>query len=575
MPTSSNRMHASDYESVEKAKTDQTLEPKDLAGAPRECEGSHYGTPSPALHGEYLDRNTFQAYGLNAYGPVTQHFDAEDLAAPPTRASFPPIGVSYAHDVPSGPGFGLTWSQASQALALFKVKMMPEFPFVVLERDVFAEQLCYESPLLFRSIMLAAAPVTLAQRKEMKRSISAYIGQRIIVLEERDLDLLQGLLVFIAWGNHSFYLDRYITNLIYLAVGLAHNLGITRLPPSCQQKVKQAVGAGDVDEAMRGRALTTVAEEFHTLEEMRAFLGCYYVLSVNSSQFCRQNSLQNDYMKYCLQYVTDSGDYWPDSYLVRMIRLQQVVDRISATFPAGSESGVPVQSLMRGIQPIHTQINEICGNIEQGQVQNMTFWMKYNYVLVRLYEPATRLSTTVTGQNALHRSQHLTSCLQAVKSFFTFLLSSTPADLLYRPFTCSAELITVTVTASRLLLLDVDGWDLDAARQTLDLVSIMDELIAAFDNASLLQKRRAVEPIEGGFLPKDNPDDEKEDVFIKYVHKIKWIKVWFQTQLVARGLVPPSEPDVVLPDVWSLDENAGNQFWLGLVNGSTWGSFEF
>jgi hypothetical protein len=44
--------------------------------------------------------------------------------------------------------------------------------------------------------------------------------------------------------------------------------------------VKQAVNPEDFDEAMRGRGLTTVADSFHTLEEMRAFLGCYYLLSV-------------------------------------------------------------------------------------------------------------------------------------------------------------------------------------------------------------------------------------------------------------------------------------------------------
>jgi hypothetical protein len=81
-------------------------------------------------------------------------------------------------------------------------------------------------------------------------------------------------------GGQTFYLDRRITQLVYLAVGLAHSLGITRFPPSTGRDVKQAVNPKDIDEAIRGRRLTTVTEVFHTLEEMRAFLGCYYVLSV-------------------------------------------------------------------------------------------------------------------------------------------------------------------------------------------------------------------------------------------------------------------------------------------------------
>lgn len=72
-------------------------------------------------------------------------------------------------------------------------------------------------------------------------------------------------------GNHSSYLDREITHLIYLAVGFAHNLGITRYPASSRERVKQAVSPDDFN---------TMADGFHSLEEMRAFLGCYYLLSV-------------------------------------------------------------------------------------------------------------------------------------------------------------------------------------------------------------------------------------------------------------------------------------------------------
>lgn len=47
--------------------------------------------------------------------------------------------------------------------------------------------------------MLAAAPLTLAKQNEIKTSILAYVGQHLLVMDERDLGLLQGLLVFIAW----------------------------------------------------------------------------------------------------------------------------------------------------------------------------------------------------------------------------------------------------------------------------------------------------------------------------------------------------------------------------------------
>ncbi|KAI1773408.1 hypothetical protein F4818DRAFT_108680 [Hypoxylon cercidicola] len=100
---------------------------------------------------------------------------------------------------PPQPGFGITWGQAEQAVSDFRLKFTPFFPFVALDPDATAQELLSRKPLLFRAIMLAAAQLTLAKQREIKRSMLAYIGQHLLVMEERDLGLLQGLLVFIAW----------------------------------------------------------------------------------------------------------------------------------------------------------------------------------------------------------------------------------------------------------------------------------------------------------------------------------------------------------------------------------------
>lgn len=65
----------------------------------------------------------------------------------------------------------------------------------VTARDVFLAK-----PFLFRVILLVAARVAVPKQRELRRSVSAYVGQHLVVLEERNLDLLQGLLVYIAWS---------------------------------------------------------------------------------------------------------------------------------------------------------------------------------------------------------------------------------------------------------------------------------------------------------------------------------------------------------------------------------------
>jgi hypothetical protein len=172
-------------------------DPNDLVG-----DDSSLGTPpsisTPDPFPDHYDRNTFQSYGLDSFGHATHQFEPPSFAQPPAPAPSYPQHSSLSYGG-SSPGFGLTWGQAEQAISNFKIKFMPNFPFVALRPEIFAEQLYLEKPLLFKVIMLVAAPTTLAKMTEIKRSITTYIGQHLVVLEKRDLDLLQGLLVFIAW----------------------------------------------------------------------------------------------------------------------------------------------------------------------------------------------------------------------------------------------------------------------------------------------------------------------------------------------------------------------------------------
>lgn len=98
------------------------------------------------------------------------------------------------------PPFNLTWEQATLILAEFKLKFMSKFPFVVFDNpEVTAFELSQDKPFLFRSILLVAAPAPESCRSRMKKEVLAYLGQHLLVKEERTLDLLQGLLVCVAW----------------------------------------------------------------------------------------------------------------------------------------------------------------------------------------------------------------------------------------------------------------------------------------------------------------------------------------------------------------------------------------
>ncbi|KAI1136177.1 hypothetical protein F5Y05DRAFT_405463 [Hypoxylon sp. FL0543] len=476
---------------------------------------------------------------------------------------------------PAQPGFGLTWSQAEQAVYDFRTKFMPFFPFVVLDPDVSAQSILAKKPLLFRAIMLAAAQLTLAKQREITKSILAYIGHRLLLLEERDLGLLQGLLVFIAWGEPDFYWDQRITSLTYLAMGYAHNLAITRPPPTMQQKLILAIRPKDVKEALLGHSFNTVLEESHTPEEQRAFLGCQYLLSLNSSQFGRDGVLKGDYVNRCLNSLARPTDFGADFILDKLIRFQQIVERISEKVAVPSNldgTRVFTISMSNEMQSIRIQLDQLSANMARQHPQFVLFWAIHNCVLVRLYLPASNLSRPTDEVAAHHQQQCMLYCLQAATSFFAAVLSMGPEAFLFRSFASFSDMLFVLVAASRLLLVEIEGWDLEEARRTLDLPATLQGLISIFRSVVSLRNQRAAEAAVrfGVNLTPDTSDDEKDDRFLKYATKLEWIKNWFEAQL-SRDAGVAGEPQARSgPSNWAPENQAWSPFIFGLLGDPNW-----
>ncbi|KAI0144220.1 hypothetical protein F4776DRAFT_611269 [Hypoxylon sp. NC0597] len=542
-----------------------------LGAGPYGLSGSTESTiSSPAsIRRESPSRTPTTAFSLtegNLRGPVDQ---SNSPCCPPRLPQAPSTKK------PSQPGFGLTWSQAEQAVYDFRTKFMPFFPFVVLDPDVSAQSILAKKPLLFRSIMLVAAQLTLAKQREITKSILAYVGHRLLMLEERDLGLLQGLLVFIAWGEPDFYWDQRITSLTYLAMGYAHNLAITRPPPTMQQKLLLAIHPKDVKEALIGHSFDSVLEESHTPEEQRAFLGCQYLLSMNSSQFGRDGVLKGDYVNRCLNSLVRPTDFGADFILDKMIRFQQIVEQISEKLAVPSNvdgTRVFTISMSNEMQSIRNQLDQLFANMAREHRQFVLFWAIHNYVLVRLYLPASNLSRPTDEVAAHHQRQCMLYCLQAATSFFATVLSMGPEAFVFRTFTSFSEMLFVLVAVSRLQLVEIEGWDLKEARKMLDLAATLQGLISNFRSVVNLRKQRAAEAAgaAGVNLAPDTSDDEKNDRFLKYATKLEWIKNWFEAQL-SGGPAVPGEPQAGSGSSnWAPENPAWNPFMFGFLGDPDW-----
>lgn len=172
--------------------------------------------------------------------------------------------------------------------------MIPMFPFVPIPSQMTAEELCREKPFLYLNISMIASPNP-ARQQELSKAIKEHISDRIIMQGQRTLDLLQGLLVHLAWfiavsrvpqANFSGPIDgpgsdsnlppkppangtAQLDAFLHLAMAQAISLGLNQDP--CSPKaINQPIPYLSQVDLHRDKISP------RTLEERRTFLGCYY-----------------------------------------------------------------------------------------------------------------------------------------------------------------------------------------------------------------------------------------------------------------------------------------------------------
>ena len=89
--------------------------------------------------------------------------------------------------------------EADLLLLEFKTNMAEQFPFVVIAPQSSTQSLKYERPLLWKAIMVAASHQHLDRQLALGSKLMDDLMTRLLLRPEKSLDLLQALLIFIAW----------------------------------------------------------------------------------------------------------------------------------------------------------------------------------------------------------------------------------------------------------------------------------------------------------------------------------------------------------------------------------------
>lgn len=179
-------------------------------------------------------------------------------------------------------------------MEVFFQKMFPLFPFLMISPQVTAEELRREKPFLYLNISMVACQNAPRQR-EIADAVQEYIAEHIVIKGEHGLDLLQGLLINVAWfisvsrfprpadqppkgpkpeePQHLVRSTAQLDTNVHLLVAQSFSLGLNQ-EMAYQKSLNYPLTY----------LKDTTNEDRHnpvrTLEERRTYLGCYYLTTM-------------------------------------------------------------------------------------------------------------------------------------------------------------------------------------------------------------------------------------------------------------------------------------------------------
>lgn len=134
----------------------------------------------------------------NSNTPATrQASDQVCLSVPsihPSEASLPPRSGS----IFIVPGFEIPFLEADRVLQEYMTSMLPQFPFVPLPCHN-AYDMFKDKPLLLKTILWVCRPPGSETYAAFERWLRQHVAHQTVVLGNHSLELVQTILVFLAW----------------------------------------------------------------------------------------------------------------------------------------------------------------------------------------------------------------------------------------------------------------------------------------------------------------------------------------------------------------------------------------
>ncbi|KIW70231.1 hypothetical protein, variant [Phialophora macrospora] len=438
-------------------------------------------------------------------------------------------------------------------LDVFRNELTPHFPFVVVSPWVTFSDLRASKPFFLLAVLMITCRHDIPRQGAIAKAMREVISQRLLIKNEQSLDLLQGMLFYLAWYQTHLNLGTQLTNLTHLIMAMTIDLGLNKqTAPRRYAKPQREYFRMDG----RGENLAP-----RTLEERRTFLGCF-CLTVAISMTARdfEPIRYTKYAEECCQLISAAAEYPTDVYLVQVVKLLHMGDKINRTFgqqewDPSSNVSAPIGASVKSLEP---ELLKLKPSVPLDSLQNVLLLLHYYAVETYLYEIALdeKVDASRYGSFSTTRLGLLFACLQSTKLFFEAFFALPGSVYFDIPYSTWTLVSHMNVVLSKLSLCVVDGWDHDYVSGTLSFHAVLDQLSAKVEEAIQAASRSREDATPGNSLPRSVPL-----IFVTIETKIREIKAVHdarKTDLSRRsqpGALPTEQAQGPVDDVPILSED--------------------
>ncbi|RDW76526.1 fungal specific transcription factor domain-containing protein [Aspergillus mulundensis] len=444
------------------------------------------------------------------------------------------------------PGFEVSFSEADQVLEEYMTTMLPEFPFVPLSSTNSSDML-KDQPLLLKTILWVCRPPPPEPSAAFERWFRQHIAHHTVVLMNKSLELVQAILVFLAWNDIYFYAAAKDTALVQLAICLIDDLRLARP----RRREGSAFESIVEDAAQMQNKLPQ--EPKQTRAECRTLMGVYYTASTLCSLLGKRYRLEyTAHFDDCCKQLQSEQEYPTDPLLVSLVGIRRIAMKVNNSFweMIGNTNNQPSGGVYSiAVAAIRNELDAFMNQLPPSLKWNHLLRTHCASIRIRLFEPFKfGVGDKCETQGSTHlRSQTIWNCLQSTHELYDAFRLVPVESFPSLTVISILHIALAIIKASRLLCVEDPAWDLNTARTMYNLPGILQQLSKVFEDASRGGSPRSRMIVRG--LP----------IFSEYAEAYRGIERLYLERLNANVVL--SNPALMVPISAGGDNGVGVDFW--------------